>query len=98
MHPKAVQHPKNQPRFHSPDHPYTLCGSQSRKGRVDLGVYPGGRLARQMGAVGTGDMTVEAATVKLMYLLGTLDSPAQVREALKVPIAGEVDPLPEPVD
>jgi len=68
--------------------------SQAPNGRVDLGVYPGGRLAREMGAVGTGDMTVEAATVKLMYLLGTLKSPDRVREALNVPIAGEIDPSP----
>lgn len=65
-------------------------GSQSPNGRVNLDRYLGGRLAREMGAIGTGDMTIEAATVKLMYLLGTLDSADAVREALTVPIAGEV--------
>ena len=65
-------------------------GSQAGQGRVDLGRYAGGRLARNAGAHGTGDMTLEAATVKLMYLLATLDSAAEVGEALTVPIAGEL--------
>jgi L-asparaginase len=66
------------------------CASQSENGRVDLDRYAGGRLARELGAVGIGDMTVEAAAVKLMYLLGTLEDPAAVRAALAVPIAGEI--------
>jgi L-asparaginase len=66
--------------------------SQAPNGRVDLDRYAGGRLAREMGAIGIGDMTVDAAAVKLMYLLGSLDSPDAVRQALPVPIAGEVDP------
>jgi L-asparaginase len=64
--------------------------SQAENGRVDLDRYAGGRLAVELGAVGIGDMTIEAAAVKLMYLLGTLDDPAQVRTALAVPIAGEI--------
>ncbi len=67
-------------------------GSQSLHGRVDLSHYAGGRLAREVGAVGTGDMTTEAAAVKLMYLLGTFGSAQEVRERLCTPIAGEVTP------
>lgn len=67
-------------------------GSQSLHGRVDLSHYAGGLLAREVGAVGTGDMTTEAAAVKLMYLLGTCDGAAAVRERLGAPIAGEVTP------
>jgi L-asparaginase len=67
-------------------------GSQSLHGLVDLTHYAGGRLAREVGAVGTGDMTTEAAAVKLMYLLGTCGGPAEVRERLLTPIAGEVTP------
>jgi L-asparaginase len=59
-------------------------------GRVDMSRYAGGRLAMEAGAVGTGDMTVEAAAVKLMYLLATSGGPDEVRERLLVPIAGEV--------
>jgi len=65
-------------------------GSQSRGGSVQLSRYAGGRRARELGAVGIGDMTIEAATVKLMYLLGTLESPEAVRDALQLPIAGEL--------
>lgn len=67
-------------------------GSQSMHGRVDLQLYAGGRLAADAGAVGIGDMTVEAASVKLMYLLGTYGSAAEVRARLLEPIAGEVSP------
>jgi L-asparaginase len=66
--------------------------SQARHGFVDLGRYVGGRVAREAGGVPIGDMTVEAAIVKLMYLLGTLGDAATVREALARPIAGEITP------
>lgn len=65
-------------------------GSQSPHGKIDLDLYAGGRLARDMGAVGIGDMTLEAASVKLMYLLGICPSPEEVRNRLTFPIAGEV--------
>ncbi|MFN7966984.1 MAG: asparaginase [Acidobacteriota bacterium] len=65
-------------------------GSQVQHGRVDLMHYAGGRLASDVGAVGIEDMTLEAATVKLMYLLGTLTDVAAVKEQLRVPIAGEM--------
>ena len=66
--------------------------SQSFDGTVDMTRYAGGRLALECGAVGIGDMTVPAATTKLMYLLGTHDSREAVRERLNEPIAGEVTP------
>lgn len=65
-------------------------GSQSLHGRVDLQRYAGGRLAMDAGAVGIADMTVEAAAVKLMYLLATCKGPDEIRERLTVPLAGEV--------
>ena len=67
-----------------------VIASQCMHGEVDLSRYPGGRLAAEAGAVGTGDMTVEAATVKLMYLLGTLKDPQKVREAMGHSLAGEL--------
>lgn len=66
--------------------------SQAPSGALDLGKYAGGRLAEEAGAVSIGDMTIEAAVVKLMYLAGTLQTPAEIAEALLVPIAGEVTP------
>jgi L-asparaginase len=65
-------------------------GTQATHGGVDLQRYAGGRLALECGAIGTGDMTLEAAAVKLMYLLGTLDDPDEVRRRLHVPLAGEI--------
>jgi L-asparaginase len=65
-------------------------GSQSPNGTVDLKRYAGGRRAWELGAVGTGDMTLQASTVKLMYLAGTLDSPEEMRRNVQVPLAGEI--------
>ena len=65
-------------------------GSQSSHGGVDLSLYAGGRLAAEAGAVGAGDMTTEAAAVKLMYLLGSEQDPRRVKDRLLVPLAGEV--------
>jgi L-asparaginase len=65
-------------------------GSQSPHGRIDLDLYPGGRKASEVGVVGTGDMTCEAGSVKLMYLLGTCKSHDEVRSRLTEPIAGEI--------
>lgn len=65
-------------------------GLQSPDGQVDLRRYAAGRLALEMDAVGTGDMTLPAITVKLMYLSGTLDSVEKMRTALRAPIAGEI--------
>jgi L-asparaginase len=66
--------------------------SQSISANVDLTRYSGGRLAQECGAVSVGDRTIEAATVKLMYLAGTLGSPQQIKDALLDPIAGEITP------
>jgi L-asparaginase len=65
-------------------------GSQSPNASVDLTRYAGGRLALDLGAVGTGDMTLQAATVKLMHLASIMDSAEEIRQALPVPIAGEI--------
>jgi len=70
-------------------------GSQAAHGRVDLGRYSGGRAAAEAGAVGIADMTLDAAVVKLMYLLGTHQEPAAVRQWLDRPISGEVTPATE---
>jgi L-asparaginase len=68
-------------------------GSQAPHGRVDLAMYAGGRWARECGAVGIGDMTLEAAAVKMMYLLGTSGSVEETRRRFLGPIAGELTPV-----
>jgi len=65
-------------------------GSQSPNASVDLTRYSGGRLAEKCGAIGIGDMTIQAATVKLMYLSGVLHTPEAIKKALPAPIAGEI--------
>lgn len=63
--------------------------SQCLRGAVDLGAYEGGRAALEAGAIGTGAMTVEAATVKLMWLLGQGLTGQALRAAFAVDLAGE---------
>jgi L-asparaginase len=65
-------------------------GSQSVNASVDLTRYAGGRLALDAGAIGTGDMTIEASSVKLMYLTETMPTASAVRSSLQNPIAGEI--------
>lgn len=67
-----------------------IC-SQALSGAVDLDLYECGKLAARAGAVSCGDMTIEAASVKLMFLLGRF--PVDRAAAyLAVPLAGEVSP------
>lgn len=71
--------------------------SQCLRGEVDLGAYEGGRAALDAGALSTGAMTLEAATVKLMWLLEQgLDADA-LRAAYGRDVAGEgADPHRRP--
>lgn len=65
--------------------------SQSLHARVDLLQYENGYLIKEAGAIGAGDMTVDATIVKLMHLLGYYSNDLQkVRELLRRPIAGEI--------
>lgn len=63
--------------------------TQCTRGTVDLGAYVGGRAAADAGAVGTGAMTTEASTVKLMHLLGLGLGGEALRAAYLAEIAGE---------
>ncbi|HEY9723463.1 MAG TPA: asparaginase [Oscillatoriaceae cyanobacterium] len=67
-----------------------LC-SQAVSGAVDLSIYESGRRAAELGAVSGSDMTVEAAVVKAMFLLGQYgDDVQRVRRWFGVAIAGEL--------
>lgn len=63
--------------------------SQCARGTVDLTAYEGGRAALDAGALPTGAMTLEAATVKLMYLLAQGGSLPELRKRYTTDIAGE---------
>lgn len=64
--------------------------SQAPYDSVDLTKYESGRRALELGALGAGDMTVEAAVTKLMHLLGRYEKTDRVREQFQQPIAGEI--------
>ncbi|MDP2310762.1 MAG: asparaginase [Pseudomonadota bacterium] len=63
--------------------------SQCLRGTVDLSAYEGGRAALDAGALPTGSMTLEAATVKLMFLLAQGLTGDALRAAYTEDLAGE---------
>ena len=63
--------------------------TQCLRGTVDLRAYEGGRAALDAGALPTGSMTVEAATVKLMFLLAQGLTEEDLRVAYQADLAGE---------
>lgn len=63
--------------------------SQCLRGTLDLGAYVGGRAALDAGALSAGAMTTEAATVKLMHLLGRGLGGDALRVAYAADLAGE---------
>ncbi|MCB0280003.1 MAG: asparaginase [Calditrichaeota bacterium] len=65
--------------------------SQCIRGAVDLTLYEGGRKALDAGAIGSSDITRDAAIVKLMFLLGNLENQSQVKEYFLKPLAGEMN-------
>lgn len=66
----------------------TQCGH----GPVDLSRYAAGRHLLFAGAHGTGDMTLEAAYTKLMFLLSQGVAAAEIPRWMATNIAGEVTP------
>lgn len=66
-----------------------LVVSQCLRGRVELGQYEGGAAAERAGAIAAGDMTPEAAVVKLMVGLGRFGPGAELRAFLEANIVGE---------
>jgi L-asparaginase len=67
-----------------------VVGSQCTYGWVDLSAYEGGAWALSSGALSASEMTREAATVKLMYLLGQGMDLDGVRARWSQPLAGEI--------
>jgi len=69
--------------------PTVIC-SQAVFGSVDLSLYETGRAAQRAGAISSGDMTWEAALVKMMVLLGRGLSIEPLRTAFGKSLAGEL--------
>lgn len=66
-----------------------IVGSQCALGRVTPGRYRNSALLREAGAVFTEDMTLEAATVKAMWMLGQGAALADFQARFTTPVAGE---------
>lgn len=67
-----------------------IITSQAPYDSVDLTKYESGHRALDRGALGAGDMTVEATITKLMHLLGQSDDNDYIRKNFQEPIAGEI--------
>ena len=67
-----------------------FISSQSQHGRVDLTLYECGRKAMAAGAISLGDMTVEAALVKLMLLTGNFEDQNKIEQVMVHSLAGEL--------
>jgi L-asparaginase len=63
--------------------------TQCNKGMVEQGLYETSGAFEEIGIISGGDMTTEAALVKLMYLLGLNYNPTDVRRILLESISGE---------
>ena len=59
------------------------------QGRVQDDVYDGARKLAHMGVVSGADMTLEAATVKLMWVLAQTEDVAEAKKAMATLICGE---------
>lgn len=64
--------------------------SQCKVGTVELGRYETSRELKDMGVASGFDMTFEAAVTKMMYLLGEIDDPKEVKRCLEKDLRGEL--------
>lgn len=71
-----------------------VLDSEAHGGRVEPQLYESGARLLEMGVVPAGDMTFEAAAVKLMFLMGQYDRPELIRGRFQKSLAGELTELP----
>jgi L-asparaginase len=65
----------------------------TRGGRIEPRLYESGSRLQQMGVLSAGNMTFEAATTKLMFLMGQYDRPELIRSHFQKSLAGEMTVL-----
>lgn len=66
-----------------------IC-SHSRHGSVDLDLYASGKMAQKMGAIGLGEISIEAAYVKLLKILTLTHHPDEIQNHFFTNWAGEI--------
>jgi len=71
-----------------------VLASEAGGGRIEPQLYESGSRLLEMGVIPAGDMTFEAAAVKLMFLLGQYDQPAIIESNFQKSLAGEMTVLP----
>ncbi len=64
--------------------------TQCNSGRVEQGRYETSAQLKNMGVIGGGDMTSEAAVTKLMFLLGQKTSVGEIKKLLQKSLRGEM--------
>ncbi len=64
--------------------------SQCVDGRVEMSLYQTGLSLQKAGVICGYDMTIEAATTKMSYLLGKFECPDTVKERIKYNLCGEL--------
>jgi L-asparaginase len=64
--------------------------SQCQGGSVELGKYETSKKLQQMGIISGFDMTFEATTTKLMYLMGQELTHAEIAVLMELPLRGEL--------
>lgn len=64
--------------------------TQCLEGSAQMSLYEAGTLALQAGAISGGDMTHEAATVKLMWLLASKKDKSNIHSSIQTNFAGEL--------
>lgn len=64
--------------------------TQCQRGSVELGMYQTSKKLQQMGVVSGYDMTFEATTTKLMYLMGQDLEKAEIARLIEAPLRGEL--------
>lgn len=64
--------------------------SQCKVGTVELGRYETSKQLKDIGVANGYDMTYEAAVTKMMYLLGEIDDPKEVKRCLEKDLRGEL--------
>lgn len=67
-----------------------IITTQCSEGRIDLFTYETGRASLDAGAISSKDMTIEAATTKLMWALGQTRQMAEIKKLMLTDLVGEL--------